>query len=141
MAGLKYPWGDAFDLEKANTFATKIGRISAAGCFPNGASPYGILDMSGNAWEWTRSLWGRVGDKPDYPYPYSRNLKEREELHAAREVARVLRGGSFSNVPRSTRCALRDRGSPNYRYDDYGFRVVVSPFFISSSDSLYTSGL
>jgi formylglycine-generating enzyme required for sulfatase activity len=55
-----YPWGEGFDLEKANAEAS-IGETSALGAYPAGASPYGCEELSGNVWEWTRSLWERTG--------------------------------------------------------------------------------
>jgi formylglycine-generating enzyme required for sulfatase activity len=91
--GRIYPWGDELDLNRANYNDTNIGTTSAVGCFPGGASPYGIQDMSGNVWEWTQSLWGRNVGKPDYGYPYEAN-DGRENLQASRDILRVLRRGA-----------------------------------------------
>lgn len=123
-----YPWGDAFDADKANTAETGIGTTSPVGCFPGGASPYGILDLSGNVWEWTRSLWGEDFSKPNFKYPYDPRDKRREDLAAGREVRRVLRGGSFGLDEGGARCARRRGSPPDLRYSNYGFRVVLSPF-------------
>jgi len=121
--GRIYPWGDEFDAEKAN-FELKIGVTSAVGCFPGGASPYGVLDLSGNVWEWTRSLWGKNREKPDFKYPYNPG-KDREDLEAPQEMLRVQRGGFLYG--RHARCAGRYRVNPNQGISVLGFRVVVSP--------------
>jgi formylglycine-generating enzyme required for sulfatase activity len=125
-----YPWGDEFDPDKGNTSETGIGTTTAVGCFPGGASPCGALDLSGNAWEWTRSLWG------DYPYPQDGEaLKARENLSAGPDVRRVLRGGSFGNSARYARGAVRDWYSPDFRNWYLGLRVVVVPAPLVSGDS------
>jgi formylglycine-generating enzyme required for sulfatase activity len=123
----EYPWGENPDPEKSNYDDTGIGTTSTAGCFPNGVSPYGVEDLSGNVWEWTQSLWGKSLFDPEFKYPYDPE-DGRENLKAGDDVPRVLRGGAFNDTSRLVRCAYRDRYSPNFRYWDLGFRVVVSPF-------------
>jgi formylglycine-generating enzyme required for sulfatase activity len=118
----QYPWDDNPDPNRANYADTGINATSAVGCFPGGASPYGCEEMSGNVWEWTRSLW------ENYPYPTdAKERAKRENLEAPRDKGRVWRGGAFYSDDRFVRCAARDR---NYPYNwDYrlGFRVAVLP--------------
>jgi formylglycine-generating enzyme required for sulfatase activity len=123
----RYPWGNDSDSNRANYDDTGIGTTSAVGCFPGGASPYGVEDLSGNVWEWTRSLWGEDWQEPDFDYPYD-SEDGREDLEAGDDIRRVLRGGSFLRPENLVRCASRYRGPPNFRYGHDGFRVVVSPF-------------
>jgi len=122
-----YPWGDIFDAECANTSESKINAASAVGCFPGGASPSGIHDLSGNVFEWTRSLWGKDWSKPKWKYPYDPEDRRRENLRAGDDILRVLRGGSWNSNERYARCAYRGRLNPNYRNNNFGFRVVVLP--------------
>ena len=120
--GRIYPWGNEFDAAKANMSETGIGRLSAVGCFSQGASPSGCLDMVGNVLEWTRSEDGV------YPYPtHQKEREERENLQAGNEKVRVLRGGSFWDYQWGVRCAYRFRRAPSARRDDIGVRVVVRP--------------
>lgn len=125
--GRIYPWGSDPDPEKANFDETGLGRVSAVGCFPQGASPYNCEEMSGSLWEWTRSLWGEDWGKPQFGYPYKRD-DDREDLSASSRMLRVLRGGSCFHNSRRVRCAYRDRNAPDDRFDVIGFRVVLSPF-------------
>ncbi len=130
-------WGDEPDPDRANIHASGVGATSAVGCFPQGGSPYGAQDMSGNVWEWTRSLLGRwTGETVDmqFGYPYDPD-DGRENLNADIDYLRVLRGGSFANAERRVlRCAVRYWIIPLIRGRNVGFRVVVSP--ISSLSAL-----
>jgi len=127
--GRAFPWGDEWDALKCNASETGLGGTSPVGMFPGGASPCGCLDMAGNVWEWTGSLWGKDWGRPDFRYPY-RADDGREDLQASDEIARVLRGGSFFDGQFYARCAFRLGDLPGYRrwfHGGYlGFRVVVS---------------
>jgi formylglycine-generating enzyme required for sulfatase activity len=120
-----YPWGDEPDPSKANYTETGIGTTSAVGCFQDGASTYSIEELSGNVWEWTRSLWGKTLQEPDFVYPYKVE-GERENLSAPREIRRVRRGGSFSRDQSQIRCSIRRGNQPALVAHDIGFRLVVS---------------
>jgi len=124
--GRKYPWGENADSNKANYVATGIHTTSAVGCFPQGASPNRIEEMSGNMLEWTRSVWV----KDLYPEDVKAR-QEREHLAASKDKARVLRGGAFDSPGHGLRRAYRHYFHPYYRYYFLGFRVVASPFLPS----------
>ncbi len=128
--GHLFPWGNEMDKERANTELTNIGNPSVVGCFSTGISPYGLLDISGNVWEWTRNvslLRKENGSEitKEYNYPYDIN-DGREDINANSNSSRVLRGGSFYNDFGSARCAFRLRDAPIIRSRLYGFRVTIS---------------
>ena len=79
--GRLYPWGNQKPTREL-AFLGRRGETAPAGTHPKGASPYGVLDMAGQVWEWTRSL-ARA-------YPYSPR-DGREDLGA--DASRVIRGG------------------------------------------------
>ena len=122
--GRIYPWGNQWDAERCNTstvakFVSGLLRGRATtpvGAYPQGASPYGLLDMAGNVWEWTRSVY------KDSPYVPEDG---REELESG--GWRVLRGGSWCDLQRNTRCASRFGSYPDFRNFNAGFRVAASP--------------
>lgn len=123
-----WPWGDTFDEGKCNTRESGIGDTTPVDRYPAGASPCGTLDMAGNVWEWTGSLWGRDVEKPDFGYPYD-PTDGREALDAPDNVPRGVRGGSWAYSRRYARCAVRLRLVPDDFLVFIGFRVVVSLSF------------
>jgi formylglycine-generating enzyme required for sulfatase activity len=119
-----YPWGldwsPGEEPWRANTFESELGRSTAVGMYPAGASRAGVLDMAGTLWEWcvdpfdtsqtARGSWlGRLLSKG-----------------TVEEDRRVLRGGSWNDDRDSARAASRFRGFPLDRYDSLGLRVVCS---------------
>jgi formylglycine-generating enzyme required for sulfatase activity len=124
--GRIYPWGDQWEVIFCNSRESGLGRTTSVHAYPGGASPYGGLDMAGNVYEWTRSLWGESRNQLVYRYPY-RPTDGRESLAAGRELLRVLRGGAFNNYLNYMRCADRYRLDPCAQNGPIGFRVVVRP--------------
>ena len=113
--GRAFPWGDGAPGGRASYGAgTKHGSTSPAGAFPDGASPYGALDLAGNVWEWVSSLYA------SYPYDATDG---REDPRAG--GPRVLRGGSYASpTGQNLRCAARSRSAPGRRSPHIGFRVA-----------------
>jgi formylglycine-generating enzyme required for sulfatase activity len=114
--GRIYPWGDQIDPSRANFNGAKLGGPTPVGSYPKGANEFGLLDMSGNVWEWTRS-------RPNN-YPYRPN-DGREEMRTSKAVPRVIRGGSFQTT--DVRAARRNFGMETERTNFTGFRLVVAP--------------
>ncbi|MCP4113360.1 MAG: SUMF1/EgtB/PvdO family nonheme iron enzyme, partial [Desulfobacteraceae bacterium] len=84
------------------------------GCFHKGASPYGILDMSGNVWEWC-SDWFDMNYYADSPLT--------DPAGPQKGSRRVHRGGSWVDDAEDCRSAYRNDNSPGYRRNLLGFRL------------------
>lgn len=117
-----FPWGNTSPTNRAN-FYQETGLFAdgtnAAGCFPNGESPYGCVDMSGNIWEWTRSVQQR------YPYDPA-DGREPEAVKLFHTM--TLRGGAFWSNAQNIRTTARIGRSPNSRSDSYGFRICIRTY-------------
>ena len=101
-----FPWGDERpDTSRAN-FDRKINDVTRVGSFPAGASPFGVLDMSGNVWEWISDYYSAdaysvsVGANPSGPLA----AVGAGERH-------VIRGGSYQDVENDIRLANRGYSS------------------------------
>lgn len=96
--GRKFPWGnEAPDKSRAH-FAGGWNELKPVGSFPQGASPYGVLDMAGNGWEWVSSAY--------LPYPYDAR-DGREDL--TRDAVRGTRGGGHDSRPEELSTTQRGR--------------------------------
>jgi serine/threonine-protein kinase len=119
--GRMYPWGEGIDCSLANYWGKDggcVGDTTPVGSYPDGASPYGALDMTGNVWEWVADLYDNnyysVSPYDNPPGPSS------GDFH-------VMRGGSFilnwSLVRATSRFA---EGPSRSEYDaEYGFRCAT----------------
>jgi len=115
--GRIWPWGNQQPTAKLCNFNNTVKDTTPVGRYPDGASPFGVLDMAGNVWEWTSSL------SKSYKYDAQDGRED-----PAGSGARALRGGSFGRGARRVRCACRGWLYPDDRDDRNGFRVV-SPGF------------
>jgi len=131
----EYPWGDEWDETRCNTKELGLGGTTPVGIFPEGVSPCGCLDMAGNVWEWTVSLWGHwTGEKAEFQFGYPYDPADgRENLEAGDDMLRVVRGGAFGSERGSARCACRRGGPPLLDWFYGGFRVVVFPISPTSA--------
>ena len=108
----RYPWGDDWTLStpqqpgdetRCNVSESSIGATTPVGMYPSGASPYGVMDMAGNVWEWCLD-WA-----------------DEEQRY------RVRRGGAFRYTHEQARCSAVDRALPGLGWPYVGFRLVVGP--------------
>ncbi len=115
----QYPWGPDWVEGRANTSESGLGRTTAVGMYPAGATSQGVLDLVGNVHEWCLT-------NSEDPHAGNAGLDEEEQRKQAR---RVVRGGSFDVDHNEARCgATRANCDPNRRHYKLGFRVVrVSP--------------
>jgi formylglycine-generating enzyme required for sulfatase activity len=111
--GRRYPWGDGSPKGRANLQsqgAMPVGSVACADC------AYGLSDMSGNVWEWTRS--------PYQPYPYDPGD---DKSTVGSDALWVMRGGAFNDSEQMGRTTTRGAADPGARRAFIGFRVVLSP--------------
>ena len=119
LEGRPYTYGDDYDSACCNTFDAHIRRTTPIGVFPGGETinPAGIIDMMGNVYEWTSSLY--------QPYPYDA-ADGREASEADEASGRVFRGGSWLVDPLLARACYRARYAPAVRFAFLGFRLWCS---------------
>ncbi len=122
--GSHYPWGEEWATRHANGEETGFNEVCSVGLFPEGVSPFGCMDMAGQVWEWTTTLWGKDMRTPSFAYPYRND--GREDLDAGPSVRRVLRGGCFSSNRMKANGIYRGSLEPDGFWRGNGFRIVVA---------------
>lgn len=148
-SGNVFPWGDEFDPDQlhwaGNTFDTGIDTIPEwtellvstiedgpnetqtvpVDAHENGASPFGVVDMLGNVWEYTKSNYlSRQEINPVFNHPPG---SSHENLIDNPGAFPVIRGGSWSNIPEQTSAVFRGKDLLTDRHNEIGFRCVVRP--------------
>jgi formylglycine-generating enzyme required for sulfatase activity len=112
-----FPWGNDLLASAIGNFGDREDGTMPVGSYPDGASPFGVLDMAGNVWEWTSSHY------TEYPYAADDGREAPGD-----DGQRVVRGGSFSNGFQDVRCSMRDYYDLFVEDGNGGFRVVMSSF-------------
>jgi formylglycine-generating enzyme required for sulfatase activity len=114
--GRAFPWcedylaGHANVNEKGNKEGPAyLKQTTSVGLYPQGASPYGVADLTGNVWEWCLN---------EYDNP--------EKTDPGGNADRVLRGGSWGDNPVNARASFRLGFDPDGRLNSIGFRVLCS---------------
>lgn len=97
LSGQRYPWGELFNADKANTSESEINSTSVLGCFAGGASGCGVEEMSGTVWEWLLQEPGAIA------------------------------GGAYYSDSENTTSSARVDFNPSDWFNDFGFRCVVVP--------------
>lgn len=119
----KYPWGNASpDCSLANFSpdggSACVGDTSQVGSYPLGASPYGVMDMSGNVKEWVRDVYSSTYYSSS-PYMNPEGPPEGDTF--------VIRGGSWEDDDYGIRLARREFAYIEETNDTLGFRCVWQP--------------
>lgn len=112
----RYPWGNAAPDRSRARFAAGWNQTAPVDGHPAGASPYGVHDMSGNAWEWVASAYR--------PYPYRGD--DGRENPAAGPI-RATRGGGHDSPATEITATQRGRNlsrNPRSGHHNIGFRCA-----------------
>ena len=124
----RFAYGDEFDPLKGNTVETHVRAPTPVGVFPEGDTPEGIADLTGNTYDLTSSLWGDDPLRTSWPYPY-RADDGREAVDVPVTVSRVGRGGAWYLGQVHARASYRGRDRYDLRPDEWlnfrGCRVAM----------------
>lgn len=114
----KWPWVGAFDPTRANTVQPGDfhGKTAPVTAYESGESPFGVLQMAGNAGEWTADYFD--------PTHYRKNKDTTDPAGPASGRERVVRGGSYRDASHTVRVAARRAKSPTEVDSTIGFRCA-----------------
>ena len=113
--GRLYPWGSVFDPKRCNSYSNGRLEPENVGSYPLGASPYGLMDMAGNVWEWVNDWYG----------PYDATDTINPTGPSGEQDYKVIRGNSWYNIDKDIRSAYRGRMKPSSgQNSNFGFRCA-----------------
>lgn len=113
-----YWWGNVFQTKMASFFKPNdLNSTVSVQHFP--ANQFGFLGVHGNTWDW-------VEDCFHDSYESAPNNGSAWVTACTSSDARVLRGGSWSDVPRGLRSSNRNKNIPEFRVSFVGFRIAKS---------------
>lgn len=105
-----FPWGNEFDPKRLNG-GNQFDGTTPVGSYPQGASPYGALDMAGNVWDWVADWYAA--------YPGS---SFQSDFYG--EKYKIVRGGSWNHPVEDAHSYHRDIASPGRALPVVGFRCA-----------------
>ena len=114
--GRQYPWGNSRPNNKRALYGAAYNSSAPVDAFPEGASPYGVLDLSGNQWEWVASAYR--------PYPYSADDGRENQTPGP---VRSTRGGGHDSSEDELTTTQRGRNlsrNPKAGHHNIGFRCA-----------------
>ncbi len=111
-----YPWGNQEPNKKLVNYSSVFGKTSSVDSYPQGASPYGLLNAAGNVWEWCID-W--------YVVDYYKNSPDKNPKGPASGFDRAVRGGSWYFDAAGMRCANRYNFDPSLGFLMVGFRLCM----------------
>ena len=112
--GRVHPWGNSGANKKSATGTNAKESTVPVGSFPDDTSPYGVMDMAGNAWEWTADWYKGYPGNDQFEVEFGNKYK-------------VIRGGgaiAYEQKAASRRCADRNQSLPFGTHEALGFRCV-----------------
>jgi formylglycine-generating enzyme required for sulfatase activity len=118
----RFAWGDELPAYERGASVANVNLASwgtaPVGAFPAGRSAYGCMDMTGNVWEWTATVFDGYPGFRAFPYA------EYSELWFDGDH-RVLKGGSWATRATLSRCSFRNFWRPRFRIAFAGFRCAA----------------
>jgi iron(II)-dependent oxidoreductase len=121
-----YPWGMTFMESYCNSYSSQKKFPVEVGKYPEGASPYGIMDMAGNVSEWVFDFYN-----PSY---YKNSPYKNPQGPSGQVSTHITRGGDYKNDPPLITCVSRYQAGAYSAFPNIGFRCVVS---VSDLEALF----